>query len=473
MMKNRYVVQRPFLRFDHRITDIDHLADDLRRQSLANIIANEILSERPPSVIGVYGSWGSGKSYLLSQVIRELLERNRKGGKQQAIVCTFNPWQYEMEQNLAAGLIKTLANIESQFPDHQQEKGYQLHNPSLGGKITHRLIASYLIDLLIEVSPLVVPGGSVAAAAGKAIRSATSKFQQTKDQRAQPLLIDEVKDKMAKLVEAILDSAHEADPTKQKQYRLVIFIDDLDRCSPEQMVRMFEWLKVHMLVEGCTYVLALDHIAAARAIVGRYREYLGADQDLAYGLRYLEKLIEVEYELGIARDVEQMAIRQVHYPHKVPYRRVSEMAQHLRGGDFPGVQQIDQLLSLRSLLVPRTMLKIVNRFKRVMEFLKEHPLANQLPESYPFWVLFLIAMYYRLNPDHLDDFVRGRGVIYELMKNPGSVQSDKWGTGPFREFCQYADRFGASARSSLQILRIDHLLVLTSIVRESTFDGQL
>ncbi|OAN46282.1 hypothetical protein A6A03_12955 [Chloroflexus islandicus] len=473
MKKHRYVVQRPFLRFDHRITDIDHLADDLRRSSLANIIANDILSERPPSVIGVYGAWGSGKSYLLSQVIRELLERNRKGGKQQAIVCAFNPWQYEMEQNLAAGLIKTLANIESQFPDHQQEKGYQLHNPSLGGKTTHRLIASYLIDLLIEVSPLVVPGGGVAAAAGKAIRSATTTFQQTKDQRAQPLLIDEVKGKMAELVEAILDSAHEADATKQKQYRLVIFIDDLDRCSPEQMVRMFEWLKVHMLVEGCTYVLALDHIAAARAIVGRYREYLGEDQDLAYGLRYLEKLIEVEYELGIARDVEQMAIRQVHYPHKVPYRRVSEMAQQLRGGDFPGVQHIDQLLSLRSLLVPRTMLKIVNRFKRVMEFLREHPLANQLPESYPFWVLFLIAMYYRLNPDHLDDFVRGRGTIYELMKNPGSVQSGQWGNGPFREFCQYADRFGASAGSSLQILRVEHLLVLASIVRESTFDGRL
>lgn len=223
---------------------------------------------------------------------------------------------------------------------------------------------------------------------------------------------------------------------------------------------MFEWLKVHMLVEGCTYVLALDHIAAARAIVGRYREYLGEGQDLAYRLRYLEKLIEVEYELGIARDVEQMAIRQVHYPHKVPYRRVSEMAQQLRGGDCPGVQHIDQLLALRSLLVPRTMLKIVNRFKPVMEFLREHPLANQLPESYPFWVLFLIAMYYRLNPDHRDDFVRGRGTIHELMKNPGSVQSDKCGTGPFREFCQYADRFGASAGSSLQILRVDYLLVL-------------
>lgn len=472
-MKSRYVVQRPFLRFDHRITDIDNLTDELSRHSLAKTIAGDILGERTPSVIGVYGTWGSGKSYLLSQVIRELLEHNQQGSKRQAIVCAFNPWQYEMEHNLAAGLIKTLANIETHFPAHEQERGYQLRNPPLNNKETYRLIAENLIDLVIEVTPHVVPGGVVAAAAAKTIRATTKTFQQPTEQGSQRLLIDEVKGKMTELVEAILDSAHAADPTKQKQYRLVVFIDDLDRCSPENMVRMLEWLKVHLLVEGCTYVLALDHIAAARAIVGRYREYLGEDQDLAYGLRYLEKLIELDYELGIAHNVELMAIRQVHHPHKVPYQKVSEMAQHLRGGDFPGVQQIDQLLSLRSLLVPRTMLKIINRFKRIMEFLREHPLTNQLPESYPFWVLFLIAMYYRLNPDHLDEFVRGRGVIYDLMKNPGSVQSDKWGTGPLREFCQYADRFGATAGAGLQTLREDHLRVLTSIVRESTFDGRL
>lgn len=91
------------------------------------------------------------------------------------------------------------------------------HNIAItAGLVQHNQAQLAFVDLLIEVSPLVVPGGGVAAAAGKAIRSATSKFQQTKDQRAQPLLIDEVKGMMAELVEAILDSAHEADPTKQK-----------------------------------------------------------------------------------------------------------------------------------------------------------------------------------------------------------------------------------------------------------------
>lgn len=84
MKKHRYVVQRPFLRFDHRITDIDHLADDLRRSSLANIIANDILSERPPSVIGVYGSVGIRQVILAqpsdSRVVGAQPERRQTTG---------------------------------------------------------------------------------------------------------------------------------------------------------------------------------------------------------------------------------------------------------------------------------------------------------------------------------------------------------------------------------------------------------
>ncbi|MEM4204764.1 MAG: hypothetical protein QXS54_11900, partial [Candidatus Methanomethylicaceae archaeon] len=227
------------------------------------------------------------------------------------------------------------------------------------------------------------------------------------------------------------------------------------------------------LVEGCIYVLALDNIAAARAIVGRYKEYLGEERDLAYGFRYLEKLVESEYELGIAPNVELMALRQVFGP-STTYKRVSEMARELCGGDFPGVRSIDELLELRSLLVPRTMLKIVYKFRRTMEVLQSVDfLRNQLPSSYPFWTLLLIAMYYRLDPDHLDEFIRGRGIIHDLIKSPGSIPSDRWGSWPLREFCQYAGRFGASTGTSMQLPQTEHLFRLASVIRENSFEQSL
>jgi hypothetical protein len=280
--------------------------------------------------------------------------------------------------------------------------------------------------------------------------------------------VDEVKGLMEQLVKAILDAAYARD---HKVYRLVIFIDDLDRCSPENMVRMFEWLKVHLLVRGCVYVLALDHTAAARAIVGRYKEYLGTEMDLAYGFRYLEKLVESEYELGVAPNAELMALRQVFGP-STPYRRMSEAARDLYGGDFPGFQGIDEVLSLRSLLIPRTMLKIAAKFRRAMDVLRSDSasqLQAELPASYPFWVLFLISMYYRLEPDHLDEFVRGRGIIYDLISHRSPVPSEKWGSWPLREFCQFADRFGASAGETMRPPKTEHLFKLVSVIRENSF----
>jgi len=462
MSRNKYIVQSRYPIFDHRVEQIDDLRDDLGRQVIVRTIVDEIRGNNRPRVIGIYGSWGAGKSYLLSQVIKGLLDRNQ-ANKQQVIVCIFNPWLYELEGGLASGLIKSLYNLEKQFPGK---------NPLLSDTEMYKTIAESLLELIVEIGPSFVPGAQpVAKALSKVAQAAIKqkKAQGNSDNSAQPKpVIDEFKGRMQGLVNAILDAAYRQDSTKE--YRLVIFIDDLDRCSPENMVQMFEWLKVHLLVEGCTYVIALDHIAAARAIVGRYKEYLGEERDLAYGFRYLEKLIESEYELGIAPNVELMALRQI-FGINTPYRKVSDLARELCGNDFPGVRSIDELLRLRSLLAPRTMLKIVYRFKRAMEVISTiEVLRNQLPASYPFWTLLLIAMYYRLDPDHLDEFVRGRGIIHDLIKSPGSIPSDKWGNWPLREFCQFADRFGASTGTSMQLLSPEHLFRLASVIRENSFD---
>jgi hypothetical protein len=369
-----------------------------------------------------------------------------------------------MEGDLAQGLIKSLRDIESQ-------KG----NPTLGDTTKYKAIADFLLDLILEISPSLVPGGqALATVVGKMVKTVVKgadEYEKAKSASYLKLAVDEIKQKMQELITAILDAAYTADPSKD--YRLVVFIDDLDRCSPENMVRMFEWIKVHLLVGKCTYVMALDHVAAARAIVGAYKKYLGEEQDLAYGFRYLEKLVDNEYELGLASKVELMALRQVY--RDTSHQRLSDAARELCGGDFPGVRNMDEILMLRSLLNPRTMLKIVYRFKRTLKVILSEgatEFRNRLPSSYPFWVLFLIAMYYRLDPDCLDEFVRGRGNIYELMKNPGSVNSDKWGTGPMREFCKYADNFGASAGTTIQLPNSETLTALVSVIRENAFSPE-
>lgn len=459
-MTNEFQVRSRFPKFDHAIDDLDGLDDNLQRISIVNSLVSEIQGEDRPKVIGVYGWWGAGKSHLLSLVIKQLLESNMKS-KLQVIVATYNPWRYEMEGDLALGLIKSLYDVDEKFTGG---------NPKFNQAERFKQIALPILGYISKVSKLIPIYGEIVSGLSEPTLEMTKELIGSKGEPTLTKLTDadDVRQKMQMLVNEILQSAYRADFTKD--YRLVVFIDDLDRCSPENMVRLLEWLKVHLSVEGCIYVIALDHIAAARAIVGKYKEYLANDVDIAYGLRYLEKLVENEYELGTANYAESMALMRLDQSSRA--KRISQLAIRLSGGDFPGVNNIDELLSLRSLLNPRTMLKISYKFKKAMDVLlasESAELRNQLPSSYPFWVILLTSMYYSVDPGILDEFVRGRGNIYQLIKNPGSISSESWGTGPVREFCQFSDRLGATSSSSLQVPPNEILYKLMSVIRENCY----
>ncbi|HKV85260.1 MAG TPA: P-loop NTPase fold protein [Ktedonobacterales bacterium] len=475
-------------RFSHDIEDLDELTDDLQRGAIADSVANLLRGPgnstvRYPRVIGVYGSWGSGKSYLLSQITSLLLAGNDTDHLEGIIVCMFSPWRYEVEGDLAPGLISTLSDIERQLFRGRRE------NPPLRGK-AYKAKARDLLNLLVGVIGIGLTLSPMGATAGTAVekllrrvldqmnkdevdRKGASSSQPDTDPQSESIAdeitqIAQIRTRMQGLVDAILDAARAADD-RLRAWRLVIIIDDLDRCSPENMVQMFEWLKVHLLVDRCTYVLALDHIAAARAITGQYKKYLSDDEGLAYGFRYLEKLVEVEYELDLAPNVEAMAMRQVSGDHK--HRRLSEFARDVCGGDFYGIAFMNDLMNLRSLRVPRTALKMTYKFLSSLDIILREEggrLRKQLPRSYPFWLLFLIAMYYRLDSDTLFDFVRGRGPVYHALRNPSLALDENGLKEPLREFCQFAQQVSTTAGTNMQIPSQQALRTLATIIRENT-----
>ncbi|HEY7832007.1 MAG TPA: P-loop NTPase fold protein, partial [Ktedonobacterales bacterium] len=296
--------------------------------------------------------------------------------------------------------------------------------------------------------------------------------------------VDEIKKQMTGLVNQILKAAKKAAEVANRaatkgapdtrDWKLVMFIDDLDRCSPDNMVHLFEWLKVHLLVDNITYVLALDHTAAARAIVGHYKEYLGDDKDLDYGFRYLEKLVDTEYELELGRDVENMALSQIFIPapgQSLP-PKLSDLARLMAKGDFPGIVFIDELTSLRSLRIPRTMLKIVYKFSRALQTIEADTkeaaaLRSRLPSSYPFWLILICAMYYRLDPDDVAEFTKHQGKIYEALTQENAEEDKNWHEGPQRDFFGFARRLRAA---NLPPPSSETLLELARVIRENTTD---
>jgi hypothetical protein len=93
------------------------------------------------------------------------------------------------------------------------------------------------------------------------------------------------------------------DWANQAGYRLVVFIDDLDRCLPEQAIGVLEAIKVFFDARGCVFVLGIDREIIERGIRVRYKEFALSERAAAPGVfpvperDYLEKIVQVPFTL--------------------------------------------------------------------------------------------------------------------------------------------------------------------------------
>lgn len=417
--------------FDHTI-DISSLRsrqrldDALARRSVARLLADRLLAQ--PGVVGVYGSWGSGKSFVLDLTI-ELLFTAKTQVQYRPVVCYFQPWRFEPDTSLAPGLVKALGEVPQQFPSLnpmlQEERPGWLHDATNG-----------LLGLMRRVVGVLGPVAHVGAAAAaqlpagvlppalEAVKpglaaldvAAAMNVENKQGERIADWDPDGIKDRMQQLIQGLQKSAArgEGDLRSADEYRVVVVIDDLDRCAPDLMVDMLNWLKVHLSVPGCSYLMALDHGAAAKAIVGKYGAYLGEGADIAYGLRYLEKIVDFEVELGESGLVERMAAQAVSKADSV-----IEIVERLIHRQGVRSAEIRGLMRLQTLQSPRTMLKVVSRFSALLGEIQQDQEARnktssdrrQLPTDYAFWLLLLVAMYYRLSPWQIEAFCHGQGPL--------------------------------------------------------------
>lgn len=82
--------------------------------------------------------------------------------------------------------------------------------------------------------------------------------------------------------------------------KLVVFIDDLDRCLPEKMLEILEVLKLFLGVPGCVFVIGVEREMIERGIEVRYKS---EEQKIPIsGKDYIEKIIQVPFTLPPIRE---------------------------------------------------------------------------------------------------------------------------------------------------------------------------
>lgn len=88
----------------------------------------------------------------------------------------------------------------------------------------------------------------------------------------------------------------------KRNKRVVIFIDDLDRCLPEKALEILEAIKTFMDVEGCIFIIGIDKRVISYIVRQKYKNYDEKGEsveDLVFlnGENYLEKIIQLSFQL--------------------------------------------------------------------------------------------------------------------------------------------------------------------------------
>ena len=216
-------------------------ADELGRENLTLLIAESIrmrCSRSHSSVsLGIYGSWGEGKTSLM-KMVQSLLS-----GNDAIKTVWFNAWEIADKDSMETGFFSAFAEAAVDSPELYAAISsfvYAYSSPRGEGVGPQE---SYYRKLQRFIN---VPGGSVS----------------------------EIKTLISRKL-------------KESERHIVVFVDDIDRLLPEEILSIFKLIRQVADFDNVVYVLGIDPAVVSTALASSY----GGDTFI--GSNYLKKIVQV------------------------------------------------------------------------------------------------------------------------------------------------------------------------------------
>lgn len=273
-----------------------------------------------PVTIGVFGDWGNGKSSLL-QMVKAKLDPEKK------IVCLyFNGWLFEDYDDAKAALMGTILDEIEKSPkfltsakgtlDNLRKKVNWLGLMGVAGKYGVGLMlggpVGGLGTLGMDIGQKVLEKVKTGDAEGLTKKLLNENIPDSTQVRKN---IQEFKEEFPKLLE------------ESKIEKLVVIIDDLDRCLPDTIINTLEAIKLFLSSKNTAFLISIDERVIKYAINDRYSKFDTRQKD-DISRDYLEKLIQI--------------------PLRVPLMNKSEMKSYINllfTSKYLSVEEFGKLLS--------------------------------------------------------------------------------------------------------------------------------
>ena len=257
--------------------------DRFDHEAIARVVADLAVNAPPPINVALFGPWGSGKSSFFG-----LLNERLAASGQTIKVARYDAWKYggrALKKHFVGSVAEQLGFGGDDFERslaHDQEvvrldlRSWVKQNRSsliIGALLACAItfvwfvfvsFASWFLNLdagLVSAMRTAVEGvGAVLSLSfaalligPKILESAVVKFTNS---------APETDDEFAKSFQRLVDKAIKTN----RGERLVVFIDELDRCSPKDVVATLIDLKTFLDIDGCVFIVAADREVLERAL---------------------------------------------------------------------------------------------------------------------------------------------------------------------------------------------------------------
>jgi len=261
-------------------TEIDYLDFSYIVEIMKDTINDEKLL---PSCIGLYGDWGSGKSSLMHMCKKQLEEQ-----KDGTVCLLFNGWLYESYDDAKTAI---LASILDGIKEGRELSGTaKITLKALYDSIDKFKVIKGGIKFGIDMA---VTGG-LGAITNLAIKEITKKAKKIAEDVDEENMLQAIKDKLdyKEVREDIREFREKfAELIKEAGIKkLVIFVDELDRCNPATILDTLEAMRLFLFSGNVSFVIGADERHVTYAIRSKFNDIEGINMDI--GKEYQEKLIQ-------------------------------------------------------------------------------------------------------------------------------------------------------------------------------------
>lgn len=425
--------------------DTETAEDLLGYRFHARLLKDIVLDENMlPTSIGIFGNWGYGKSSLMllmqKEVEHEIAKQKDAGKNWRVLQVRFNGWQYENYELTKCSLIQVLLDsVESYL---SADKGFFDKLDGLLRRINLLKVGVLLFKKYAwNQIPSIIRDNLPSSEELKACIDVDDidKFKAEFKNDRTSLFVTSFRN----LFESII---------KDAQFKsIIVYIDDLDRCSGERMIECIEAIKLFLNVDHTAFVLGADERMVELAIKEHY-PIQDKDKSVIYSpfSDYLEKLIQIPYRLPKLSFSEQATyvmflLLKSKYPNyfdgvlakyyefkdKEPFRpyNYAQLKQDLKGQKIPDVEKLLEIVPMMNRFLngtPRQLKRFLNTFDLRLRMVKvagmreinEIILAKLMLLEYNFKYQKLFEVLYGMQ-------LTNNGTIKDIDKVEENAKQDK------------------------------------------------